>query len=245
MCAPSMATRPRRSLVVGIDYVGTTHTLSGTLQDAASVRDLALGLGGQVRVLLSTAATAAAMTDGWRWLCADAGAQATFYFSGHGVADPALLSSDLVRVTRDVLHAALVLPALRAGVDLTIVLDCCHSGGMMTVDSGGEAALPGSLVCIAAAAASQDAGDGAQSAVYDARDSRWVMSTPHGTFTQALLNVVRLAASSRGACSNAAVFRAVCAELLREGVRLQTPVMTGATAALDRRFCLAKNLSPV
>lgn len=242
-----------RLLVVGIDYAHTPHPLSGALQDAASVRDL-VSETQEMCVLMSEGATAQAIRAGWAWLCGGAtpGDTCTFYFSGHGVivdtsASCAILTADLVCLSAETIRSSLVLPSLRAGVHLVVLLDCCHSGGMCGLATGfqvpnavgnqGMGCLSsGTAVSMAAATASQRAGDGAREVHYDARSAEWVSTVPHGTFTNALLDV--LAGSSQSQTIQA-VFSAVCGRMVSEGVQTQTPVLSGSCmGALNNLFPL-------
>lgn len=106
----------------------------------------------EVRVLRDGEATCAAILAGLRWLVSNAieGDSLWFHFSGHGTQirdvegdelsdtlDECLCPVDwnwddpTTQLTDDKLHDILVEAHLPAGVDLTLVLDSCHSGTML------------------------------------------------------------------------------------------------------------------
>lgn len=242
-----------RILIVGIDYEDTPYPLSGALQDAAAIRDVVDAP--DVRVLMAGTATAAAITESFAWLSQGAlpGDIGVFYFSGHGVivnepqtSEPtsAILSADLECVTAQTIRSSLVLPSICAGVHLLVLLDCCHSGSMCGLATTFQVPhavvsymrhITGTAVSIAASTTAQRAGDGARVLHYDTLTDAWVSTAPHGTFTSALLDIL----AQGGLHTDLGIHAALCDRLSAEGVRAQTPVISGSSVpALNRRFPL-------
>lgn len=137
----------KRALIVGINYPGSNNELRGCVNDANLVNKT---LTEQyeffdVRMLLDNDATTAQMLDGLYWLVdgAQPGDILYFHYSGHGsqmldrngdekdgldeIICPVDLDWDKKVITDDKLKS--IFNIVPAGVNLTVVLDCCNSGG--------------------------------------------------------------------------------------------------------------------
>ena len=139
----------RKALLVGLNhYPDPENTLRGCINDVRQVSDLLYSrfgfpANGAIRLLTDARATAAAIVDRLRWLLdgAQAGDVLVFHYSGHGSQVPdrngdevddldeiicpydldwenPFTDDDLYEIVKD----------LPPGVNLTVVLDCCHSG---------------------------------------------------------------------------------------------------------------------
>ncbi len=140
----------KRALLVGINaYPDPENTLKGCVNDVRQVSDLlyqhfGFGADGSIRLLTDARATTAAIVDRLHWLLdgARAGDVLVFHYSGHGSQVPDRHGDELDDgldeiicpydldwddpFTDDDLYA--IVKDLPAGVNLTVVLDCCHSG---------------------------------------------------------------------------------------------------------------------
>ena len=140
----------RKALLVGLNrYPDPENTLRGCINDVRQVSDLlysrfGFAADGSIRLLTDARATTAAIVDRLRWLLdgARAGDVLVFHYSGHGSQvpdrhgderddglDEIICPYDLDwndPFTDDDLYA--IVKDLPAGVNLTVVLDCCHSG---------------------------------------------------------------------------------------------------------------------
>ncbi len=158
-----------KALLVGLNaYPNPSNSLRGCLNDVLQMsRVLQEGFGfddpRQIRVLTDQRATTAAIKDRLHWLLdgAVAGDVLVFHYSGHGAqvrdrhGDE--LDDDLDEIicpydldwddpfTDDDLHDCL--RSLTAGVNLTVVLDCCHSGTGLR-DAGAPGEFPARSKCI-------------------------------------------------------------------------------------------------
>ena len=137
----------KRALIVGINYPGTNHELRGCVNDANLIKKTITEQYGftDVRRLLDDEATTAGILDGLYWLVdgATPGDILYFHFSGHGsqlldrngdekdgldeIICPADLDWDKKVITDDKLKS--IFDSVPAGVNLTVTLDCCNSGG--------------------------------------------------------------------------------------------------------------------
>ena len=137
----------KRALIVGINYPGTNNELRGCVNDANLVNKTLTEHYGffDVRMLLDAQATTALILDGLYWLVdgAQAGDILYFHYSGHGsqirdrsgdekdgldeIICPVDLDWDKKVITDDKLKS--IFDSVAAGVNLTVVLDCCNSGG--------------------------------------------------------------------------------------------------------------------
>jgi metacaspase-1 len=141
----------KRALLVGLNrYPDPANTLRGCLNDVRQMREL-LGTrfgfaepDAEVRVLTDQRATTDAIVTRLGWLVRDAvpGDVLVFHYSGHGSQvrdrhgdelddglDEIICPYDLDwdnPFTDDDLHS--LIADLPAGVNLTVILDCCHSG---------------------------------------------------------------------------------------------------------------------
>lgn len=144
----------RRAVLVGINYVGSSCQLSGCHNDVKTMLNYLRTQGFQdssTQVLLDDgscqAPTKEAMVSAMRWLVDGAGPGDSlfFHYSGHGASvedndgdeadgmDEALCPVDYERagfLRDDEVFVHLVKP-LGEGVQLTCVMDCCHSGTIM------------------------------------------------------------------------------------------------------------------
>jgi len=143
-----------RSVLVGINYVGSSHQLAGCHNDVKAIQRFLSGQGFSVynqRVLMDDGIherpTKANLMDAMAWLVDGAapGDSLWFSYSGHGTLirdtdgderdgkDEAIVPVDYERVGMfrdDDLAQCLVAP-LQAGVSLTCLMDCCHSGSVL------------------------------------------------------------------------------------------------------------------
>ncbi len=140
----------RKALLVGLNrYPDPENTLRGCINDVRQVSDLlhsrfGFAADGSIRLLTDARATTAAIVDRLHWLLdgARAGDVLVFHYSGHGSQvpdrhgdevddglDEIICPYDLNwddPFTDDDLYA--VVKDLPAGVNLSVILDCCHSG---------------------------------------------------------------------------------------------------------------------
>lgn len=142
----------KRALLVGINYPGTAHELRGCVNDVTLMSDILSRHFGfpakEKRMLTDNSATTKAILDRLEWLVdgAQPGDTLYFHYSGHGsqIADqkydgdyePDSLDEILCPVDLDWREKVIrdddlkaVFDKVPAGVNLTVVLDCCHSGG--------------------------------------------------------------------------------------------------------------------
>ena len=134
----------KRALIVGINYVGTPSELRGCINDAHNIHKLLATDFGfeETKLLLEKEATTQGILDGLRWLVVGAvpGDVLFFHYSGHGSQirsniepdglDEIICPIDLNwrdKVIRDDDMKA-ILHAVPNGVNITVLLDCCHSG---------------------------------------------------------------------------------------------------------------------
>ena len=157
----------RKALLVGLNrYPDPENTLKGCINDVRQVSDLlysrfGFAADGSTRLLTDARATTAAIVDRLHWLLDGArpGDVLVFHYSGHGSQvpdrhgderddgldeiicpydldwDDPFTDDDLYTIVKD----------LPAGVNLTVVLDCCHSGTGLR-----EAGSPARRRCISA-----------------------------------------------------------------------------------------------
>lgn len=134
----------KRALIVGINYVGTEWPLRGCINDANHMQRLVVDKFGftETKVLLEADATTAGILAGLQWLVADIkpGDVALFYFSGHGSQvrsniepdglDEIICPIDIDWKSRIIKDDDLkaVLSQAPNGTNVTVILDCCHSG---------------------------------------------------------------------------------------------------------------------
>lgn len=143
----------KRALLVGINYPGTDHALRGCVNDVMRMNDVIVNHYGFTdpnnrRILTDASATTANILERLEWLVqgAKAGDVLFFHYSGHGSQlankdyttdnepdglDEIICPVDLNwrdKVIRDDQMKA-IFDKVPAGVNLTVILDCCHSGG--------------------------------------------------------------------------------------------------------------------
>jgi hypothetical protein len=143
-----------RAVLVGINYPGTSHPLRGCINDVMMIKDvLTTHLGfndpNEIRVLLDSQATTTNIVSHLEWLVSGAqpGDVLFFHFSGHGSQVPAgagsghepdgldeiLCPIDLdwrAKVVKDNTLKR-IFDQVPAGASLTVLLDCCNSGGAL------------------------------------------------------------------------------------------------------------------
>jgi len=147
----------RKALLIGINYTGSSHQLSGCINDVENVRRYLVECKGfpqdpSSMVILTDRQhhdpryipTHSNMMAAFNWLITynNPGDSLFLHYSGHGgqVRDPdgdrASGFDDTIcpvdfehngQIDSDTLHRALVTPLAR-GVRLTVIFDCCHSG---------------------------------------------------------------------------------------------------------------------
>ena len=142
----------KKALLVGINYPGTSHALRGCVNDVmlmSQVLSKRFGFKSRdKRMLTDASATTHNILQRLRWLVkgAQPGDVLYFHFSGHGSQmvdqkydqdyepdglDEIICPVDLdwrTRVIRDD-DLKMIFNQVPEGVNLTAVLDCCHSGG--------------------------------------------------------------------------------------------------------------------
>lgn len=139
----------KRALLIGINAYQSVRSLQGCVNDTTNLRLILkeqLGYtNDDIRVLIDSRATEAAIKERLGWLVADAkrGDLLVLHFSGHGsqvrdrdeqdelsdqldeILCPFDMNWDGTFITDDYLTAQLRVPA---GVTLEVILDCCNSG---------------------------------------------------------------------------------------------------------------------
>ena len=152
----------KKALLVGINYPGTSHALRGCVNDVVAMSHLLSEKYGfeakNKRMLTDASATTKNILDRLEWLVKDAKAGDVLYFhySGHGSQfidqrydddfepdglDEILCPVDLNwrdKMIRDD-DLRRIFNKVPEGVNLTVVLDCCHSGS--GIDVGNEGAV--------------------------------------------------------------------------------------------------------
>lgn len=143
-----------RAVLIGINYPGSRHPLRGCINDVMAIKEVLTTQFGfnnpnEIRVLLDAQATTANIISHLEWLVAGAtpGDVLFFHYSGHGSQIPAgpgsgyepdgldeiLCPIDLNWRDRVVVDNDLrrIFDRVPAGVSLTVLLDCCNSGGAL------------------------------------------------------------------------------------------------------------------
>ena len=147
----------KKALLVGINYPGTEHALNGCVNDVVAVSSILSSKYGfapqNKRMLVDASATTKNILDRLEWLVKDshAGDVLFFHYSGHGSQyidqkydgdyepdgkDEILCPIDLDWRTKIIKDDDLrrIFNKVPEGVNLTVFLDCCHSGS--GIDSG-------------------------------------------------------------------------------------------------------------
>ena len=144
----------KRAVLVGINYPGTTYALRGCVNDVTTMSDILTRYFGfpttEKRMLTDASATTANILDRLNWLVEGAapGDVLYFHYSGHGSQcvntdyasdaepdgkDEVIVPVDMnwrdKMITDDQLKA--IFNRVPPGVNLTVVMDCCHSGSIM------------------------------------------------------------------------------------------------------------------
>jgi len=136
----------KKALIVGINYVGTSNTLKGCINDANNMKALLESKGfTEIKMILEKEATTAGIIAGMNWLVADTvpGDVIVFHYSGHGSQLVSSVEADgfeeiICPVDLNWLDKVITDDTLRQtfdkvpnGVNTTLILDCCHSGTML------------------------------------------------------------------------------------------------------------------
>lgn len=141
----------KRALIVGINYTGTGNDLKGCINDANNMYQLVSTRFGfeDVKLLLEQDATTDNIKENLRWLVSGCrpGDTLLFHYSGHGsqIADtsdvdhePDSLDEIICPIDLDWKEKVItddylkwVFDTVPAGVNLTVFLDSCHSGGAL------------------------------------------------------------------------------------------------------------------
>ncbi len=134
----------KRALIVGINYEGTGHALRGCINDANNMKSMLQSQYGftEIEMLLEKAATTDAIKAALARLITGAkvGDSLVFHYSGHGSQLPSTIEADKWEeiicpidinwkdkvVTDDFFKQTF--SKVPVGVNLTVILDCCHSG---------------------------------------------------------------------------------------------------------------------
>ena len=144
----------KKALLVGINYPNTDHELNGCVNDAMLMSDMITTHFGFTdaknrRMLTDASATTANILERLEWLVSDSkpGDVLFFHYSGHGSQiinqnynDPDFYTDGLDEVIcpididwRDKVikddDLKEIFDKVPDGVNLTVILDCCHSGG--------------------------------------------------------------------------------------------------------------------
>lgn len=142
----------KKALLVGINYAGTQHALRGCINDIILMNEILVNNLGfndpkQIRMLTEQSATTKNILDRLNWLVegAQPGDVLFFHYSGHGTQitdinydrneEPDGLDECIVpwdmnwrdKIVKDD-DFKRIFGKLPAGVNLTVILDCCHSG---------------------------------------------------------------------------------------------------------------------
>ena len=149
---PKPAELRQKAVLVGIaEYADASNNLEGPVNDvfavSAALQELGFPVDG-IRVALNERATAQGIRERLKWLLEDArdGDQLFFYFAGHGAQVPGYgRDSEVDRVDECLVpydfdwsrgegitddELAALYGQLPYGCQFTIMLDCCHAGGM-------------------------------------------------------------------------------------------------------------------
>mmetsp|Transcript_2146 Transcript_2146/g.3883 ORF Transcript_2146/g.3883 Transcript_2146/m.3883 type:complete len:318 (-) Transcript_2146:223-1176(-) len=152
---PEKCTGTRRAVLIGINYTGQQGELSGCQNDVLNIKEYIMDVHGfaeeNIHVLMDDgkheSPTHANILNAYRKLVAEsvAGDAAFCHYSGHGGKvrdtsgdekdgyDETLIPLDYQssgQITDDELFKTLV-GAMRKGVVLTSIMDCCHSGSVL------------------------------------------------------------------------------------------------------------------
>jgi hypothetical protein len=133
----------QKALLIGINYAGTGHSLRGCINDANNMNALLKEKGfDEIRLVLEKDATTHGIKEAMEWLISGviAGDTIVMHYSGHGSQLPSTSEPDgyeeiicpidldwdkKIITDKDL---ASVFNRVPAGVNTTVILDCCHSG---------------------------------------------------------------------------------------------------------------------
>ena len=140
----------KRALIVGINYVGTGHELHGCINDAHNMEALLRDQYkfNEIKLILEQDATTAGIKSGMNWLTTYAvpGDVLVMHYSGHGSQLPSRTEADgyeeiICPVDLNWFDKIITDADLKAcftqvtnGVNVTVILDCCHSGTGLNQD---------------------------------------------------------------------------------------------------------------
>lgn len=159
----------KKALLVGINYTGTKNELHGCVNDVMTMSEILSSRFGfasnQKRMLTDSSATTKAILERLEWLVegAASGDVLFFHYSGHGSqvidsdydsdfepdgVDEIICPVDIDWRTKIITDDKLkqIFDRVPPGVNLTVIMDCCHSGSMLDQTSFyqpfGPAAIP-------------------------------------------------------------------------------------------------------
>jgi hypothetical protein len=140
----------KKALTVGINNYGGANNLNGCLNDAATWGSLLQSYGFQIQSLTDQAATPQAVARELRNLLgsASAGDIVVFTYSGHGTTVPDT-NGDEIDSRDEALYLfggvltddqmRMIFDNTPAGVKVTAIMDCCHSGNITRAIPGEDA----------------------------------------------------------------------------------------------------------
>ena len=133
----------QKALLIGINYAGTGQALRGCINDVNNMNALLKEKGfDEIRLVLEKDATTDGIKAAMEWLVSGvtAGDTIVMHYSGHGSQMPSATEPDgyeeiicpidldwMKKVITDKDLAA-IFNRVPAGVNTTVILDCCHSG---------------------------------------------------------------------------------------------------------------------
>lgn len=136
----------KRALLVGINYVGSAHELHGCINDLNNMNVFLLSRGfTDIKMIQEADATTIGIVKGLEWLTTGVspGDVIVFHYSGHGSQIPSQTEVDgfeeiicpvdlnwMDKVITDVTLSD-IFNKVPNGVNVTVILDCCHSGTML------------------------------------------------------------------------------------------------------------------
>jgi hypothetical protein len=139
----------KKALIVGINYIGTSSALKGCINDAYNMQAFLTQRGfTDINMVLEKEATTSGITEALNRLVTGVvpGDVIVFHYSGHGSQLPSASEADgfeeiICPVDLNWIDKVITDKTLRSifnkvpnGVNITLVLDCCHSGTMLNQD---------------------------------------------------------------------------------------------------------------
>jgi len=150
----------KRALLVGINYEGTGYPLKGCINDVNNLKSALVDKGfTEIETIIEKEATTVAILAGLRRLVDGAlpGDVLVFHYSGHGsqtfsTLEPDALDEIICPVDIDWKKNVITDNELKEifnpvpnGVNITVLLDCCHSGHGMDHDETAPLVIPKDL----------------------------------------------------------------------------------------------------